>query len=156
MVGLLLKLRWMTVVIAVFCAIHALAFIGIGVMRGIEGYRMILAGPPWPDLPPGVQLGKSVDAFLLGMVFLVVSIGVTTLFLARPNSSDLESVPAWMRVRNLAELKFLIWEAILAALVVACVEVLVVSVEHPAWTALVLPAAVLVLAAGLFLARKAH
>lgn len=157
MVGLLLKLRWLAVVIALFCALHAAAFIVIGIQRGIVGYHMILQGPPWTgEEPPGMVLGKSVDAFLMSMVFFVVSIGVTTLFLAKAGSRDLESIPAWMRVKDLAELKFLIWEAILAALVVASIEGLVVAGRDITWTTLIVPLAVLILAAGLFLARKAH
>jgi uncharacterized membrane protein YqhA len=157
MVGLILRLRWLAVVIALFSALHAVAFIAIGIVRGVMGYRIILEGPPWEgDHAPGLHLARSVDAFLLAMVFFVFSIGVTALFLARIGSPALESVPEWMRVRNLSELKFLIWEAILAALVVASVESFVAPGHVLTWNALILPVAILVLALGLFLARKAH
>jgi uncharacterized membrane protein YqhA len=157
MVGFLLKLRWLAVVVALVSGVHSVAFVAMGVLRGIEGYRLILQGPPWAgEQTPGIHLAKSVDAFLLAMVFFVFSIGITTLFVARPGSAALESIPDWMRVRSLSELKFLIWEAILAALVVASVEGFIMSAHEITWTALVLPIAILVLAAGLFLARKAH
>ena len=130
MVGLILKLRWAAVVIALFSAFHAMAFVAIGVVRGIIGYSLIIQGPPWDgDRAPGIQLARSVDAFLLAMVFFVFSIGVLALFLSDRRNSGLESVPEWMRVRNLSELKFLIWEAILVALVVASVESFVVARE---------------------------
>ena len=90
------------------------------------------------------------------MVFFVFSIGVTALFLARTGSASLDSVPEWMRVKSLSELKFLIWEAILAALVVASVESFVVTGHELTWTALILPIGILILATGLFLARQAH
>jgi phosphate starvation-inducible membrane PsiE len=61
-----------------------------------------------------------------------------------------------MRVRNLSELKFLIWEAILAALVVASVESFVVAGHELTWEALILPLGILILALGLFLARRAQ
>ena len=117
---------------------------------------MLFEGPPWEGAhSPGVQLARSIDAFLLSMVFFVFSIGVGTLFLTKADSPGLNAIPAWMRVHDLPELKFLIWEAILAALVVASVEGFVT--EHRLdWTSLVLPLAVLALSAGLFLARRSR
>ena len=156
MVGLILKLRWAAVVIALFSAFHAMAFVAIGVVRGIIGYSLIIQGPPWDgDRAPGIQLARSVDAFLLAMVFFVFSIGVLALFLSDRRNSGLESVPEWMRVRNLSELKFLIWEAILVALVVASVESFVAAGHELTWSALILPTGTLILALGLFLARRA-
>ena len=74
-VGLILKLRWVAVVIALFSALHAIAFVAIGVVRGVIGYSLIVQGPPWDgDRSPGIQLARSVDAFLLAMVFFVFSI----------------------------------------------------------------------------------
>ena len=62
MVGFLLRLRWLAVVIALFGALHATAFIAIGVIRGIDAYRMILHGPPWTgEEMPGVQLARSMS-----------------------------------------------------------------------------------------------
>lgn len=61
-----------------------------------------------------------------------------------------------MRVHDLAELKFLAWEAILAALVVASVAGEVGVVGERSWTMLVLPIATLILAAGLYLTRRSR
>lgn len=156
MIGLILKLRWLAVVIAFFSALHSVAFVAIGIGRGLIGYRLILQGPPWDgDQAPGVHLARSVDAFLLAMVFFVFSIGVLALFLSQANNTAFDSVPQWIRVSNLSELKFLIWEAILVALVVASVENFVASGHELAWTALILPLGILILAIGLFLARRA-
>lgn len=157
MIKLLLNLRWLAVVIALCGALHSIAFIGIGVIRGYQGYRLIFHGPPWNgEEAPGIYIAKSIDAFLLALVFFVFSIGVLELFASQGESEGLGQVPAWMRVKSLSDLKFLIWEAILAALVVASVESLVVSGHEIQWTALIVPIALLVLAAGLFLAKKAH
>jgi uncharacterized membrane protein YqhA len=157
LIGLILKMRWLAVVIAFFSALHSVAFIAIGIVRGVEGYRLILLGPPWDgEMAPGVHLARSVDAFLLAMVFFVFAIGVSALFVARAGSPALNSIPEWMRVKNLSELKFLIWEAILAALVVASVENFVAGGHEVTWTALILPIGILILAVGLYLARLAH
>jgi uncharacterized membrane protein YqhA len=157
MVRLLLNLRWLAVVIALCGALHSLAFIVLGVVRGYEGYKLIFHGPPWSgEESPGIYIAKSIDAFLLAMVFFVFAIGVLELFASHEESEGLAQVPAWMRVKSLSELKFLIWEAILAALVVASVESLIVSSHEIRWTALIVPLALLILAMGLFLAKKAH
>jgi uncharacterized membrane protein YqhA len=157
MVNWLLKLRWLAVVIAFFGALHAIAFVALGVIRGFEGYRLLFHGPPWSgEETPGIYIARSIDTFLLALVFLVFSIGVLELFAAHNDDRGLERVPPWMRVKSLAELKFIIWEAILVALVVASVEGLIASPHDPRWTALVVPIALLILALGLFLAKKAH
>ena len=157
MVKILLHLRWLAVIIALFSALNAMALTGVGIVRAIDGYRILIAGPPWVgENLPGVQLARSIDSFLVAMVFVVFSIGTTTLFLAKAGDHSLDTVPVWMRVKDLAELKFLIWEAILAAIVVASVEGLVMGVHGITWTALILPAATLILAAGLFLARRSR
>ena len=157
MVKLLLNPRWLAVVIALCGALHSLAFVALGVIRGVQGYQLIFHGPPWSgEESPGIYIAKSIDAFLLALVFFVFSIGVLELFASQQESPGLENVPAWMRVKSLSELKFLIWEAILAALVVASVESLVVSSHEIRWTALIVPLALLILAMGLFLAKKAH
>jgi len=155
MMRLLLQLRWLAVVIALFSGLHAVAMVVVGVVRGFEAYRLILAGPPWAEEHrPGIMLAESIDAFLVGMVFIVFSIGTTTLFLARDERA-LANVPAWMRVHDLAELKFIVWEAILAALVVASLGGLVAR-ESMSWATLVMPATVLVLALGLYLTRRSR
>ena len=104
MVGLILKLRWVAVIIALFSGLHAVAFVAIGIVRGIMGYSLIIQGPPWDgDHAPGIQLARSVDAFLLALVFFVFSIGVLALFLSKQGGSSLESVPEWMRVHELMD-----------------------------------------------------
>lgn len=157
MVNWLLKLRWLAVIIAFFGALHAIAFVVLGAIRGFEGYRLIFRGPPWSgEETPGLYIARSIDTFLLAMVFLVFSIGVLELFAAHNDDRGLERVPAWMRVKTLAELKFIIWEAILVALVVASVEGLVAAGHQLTWTALIVPIALLILSAGLYLTKKAH
>jgi len=156
MMRLLLQLRWLAVFIALFSALNSVAMVVVGVARAISAYSVILQGPPWEgEHRPGAMLAESIDAFLIAMVFVVFSIGTITLFLVRDERA-LESIPKWMRVHDLAELKFLVWEAILAALVVASVAGEIGVVGERSWTMLVLPIATLILAAGLFLTRRSR
>ncbi|HET9215430.1 MAG TPA: YqhA family protein [Terriglobia bacterium] len=156
MVRLILKLRWLAAVTAFFAALHAVGFMAIGIARGTIGYRLILEGPPWDgEESPGIHLARSTDSFLIALVFVVFAIGVCTLFLPHRNDPNLESIPGWMRVKSLSELKFLLWEAILLALVIASVEGFVASSRELTWTALILPIAIFILALGLFFAKRA-
>src|SRR5262245_30978011 len=51
MVRLLLKLRYLAIVVSICGALHALAFIALGVIRGFEGYRAIFQGSHAGELP---------------------------------------------------------------------------------------------------------
>src|SRR5262245_36167283 len=104
MLGALLKLRWLAGLIAVFCGLHAVAFVALGIVRGASGYRLIFAGPPWdPEHLPGVEIARSLDAFLIALVFIVFAIGIVELFVVRNDHPGLDMVRAWMRVRSLTE-----------------------------------------------------
>ena len=156
LIAFLLRLRWLAAIVAFMGGLHAVAFVAIGVFRAYEGYRLLVLGPPWEgEHAPGVHIARSIDAFLIAMVFFVFAIGMTILFLVPRDSPGLQAVPEWMRVKSLSELKFLIWEAILVTLVVACVETFMVSGRDLTWTALILPVALLVLSLALFLAKRA-
>jgi uncharacterized membrane protein YqhA len=131
--------------------------VAVGNVRGLHAYGMILAGPPWSgEHRPGIYLAESIDAFLVAMVFIVFSIGTTTLFIAREGDRSLENVPRWMRVGDLVELKYLIWEAILTAMVVAAAAGMIVAGGDPSWAMLILPGAVVLLALGLYLTRRSR
>jgi len=157
MLASLLRLRLLAFVISLFCALNAVAFVAIGVVRAVAGYVGLVHGPPWEGAhAPGVELAKSIDSFLLAMVFFVFSIGVTTLFVARPDSRMLENIPEWMQMKSLSQLKFMLWEAIMATLVVTSVEGFAVSTGELTWTVLLVPGAVLILSLGYFLSRRAH
>ena len=155
MIGMLLRLRYLAAAIAVFCGIDALAFVVLGVVRGFGGYRLIVQGPPWTgERLPGVEIARSLDAFLIALVFIVFAVGVTELFVVPSDDSALAMVPEWMRVKSLTELKFLLWEALLVTLVVGSVESLVVTTHGLTWSALILPGATFILALGLYFSRK--
>ena len=65
---------------------------------------------------PGVQIAESVDALLFSLVLLVLALG--TRQPVPPRERRTRRLPEWMRVKSLTGLKLLLWEAILATLVV--------------------------------------
>lgn len=151
----LLRVRYLAAVVSLLFAVHAIGFLALGVMRTVQAYSLFAQGSHWEgEARPGVHIAEAVDALLFALVMLVLAIGTTTLFLADPADEQRQDLPHWMRVKNLTELKLLLWEAILATLVVASATELVAHSPHLAWTNLLLPTAVLVLSVSYFLLKR--
>ena len=156
MVRSLLRIRYLATAVALVFALHAAGFLALGVLRAVQAYRLFFA----PDglsaeARPGVHIAESVDALLFSLVLLVLSLGTASLFLATSDDTeDKQKLPEWMRVKSLTELKLLLWEAILATLVVAAASGIIAALPHLEWKLLVLPAAILLLSVSYFLLKR--
>ena len=85
-----------------------------------------------PEERPGVHIAESVDALLFSLVLLVLSFGTAGLFLTTTtDTDDKRKLPEWMRIKSLTELKLLLWEAILATLVVAAASSIIAAAASP-------------------------
>ena len=154
MVGFILRFRYLAVVVALMLLLHAIGLLVLGVWRGFHAYQILAQGPTWTGIDrPGIQIAESIDLLLFALVVMVLAVGTASLFLV-PEGKEDRRVPAWMRVSSLSELKLLLWEAILVVLVMASLTSLVSSIEELHWRLLVLPGAIFLLSASLFLARK--
>ena len=151
----LLRIRYLAAIVALVFAVHAVGFLALGLVRGYHAYAL-LAGAEGAGVEgrPGIHFAESVDALLFSLVLLVLALGTATLFLARPGTDDEKSLPEWMRVKSLTELKLLLWEAILATLVVTAATNVIGAMPTVEWKQLVLPAAILVLSVSYFLLKK--
>jgi uncharacterized membrane protein YqhA len=151
----LLRIRYLAAVVALVFAVHAIGFLAVGLLRGYHGYALLLRGEAaGEEARPGFQFAESVDALLFALVMLVLAIGTASLFLTTPGSDAERSLPAWMRVKSLTNLKLLLWEAILATLVVTSATSIIGALHHLEWKHLVLPAVILVLSISYFLLKK--
>ncbi|HEX5029963.1 MAG TPA: YqhA family protein [Candidatus Eisenbacteria bacterium] len=149
----MLKFRYLAVVAVAILLVHALGLLGLAIYRTYEAYRAVFqGGAEAGNIRPGIPIAESVDAALFALVLIVLALGTVSLYLT-PGVSD-PRIPAWMCVRSLSELKTLLWEAILLVLVMAALTSIMANTDHLGWDLLILPVAVLILAAGLFL--KAH
>ena len=153
LIGFVLKFRYVAVVAVVLLLAHALALLGLACWRTYEAYLAVTQGGGEGHARPGIPIAESVDAALFALVLIVLAFGTASLYLGPGDGPD-PRVPAWMRVRNLSELKTLLWEGILLVLVVAALTTIMANTDNMTWDLLILPAAVLVLAAGLFLKTK--
>jgi hypothetical protein len=89
---------------------------------------------------------------------MILALGVAKLFLLPRGAAavDEDSLPSWLRIDSFNELKVLLWESILMALVIIALSALTAGLlEKLEWTALVLPAAIALLALSLYLMKRA-
>ncbi len=155
MVRSLLRIRYLAAAVALVFALHAAGFLALGVLRAVQAYRLFFTpGGLRPEARPGVHIAESVDALLFSLVLLVLSLGTASLFLTRADTEDRQKLPEGMRVKSLTELKLLLWEAILATLVVAAASGIIAALPNLEWKLLVLPMAILVLSVSYFLLKR--
>ena len=158
MLAQLLKIRYIAIVVVILAILHALAFLFLGVRIALHAYRLILAGAhEGENVRPGLELLHSLDFLLIALVLLILGLGVAKLFLLPPQTAHRPyALPTWLRMETFSDLKVLLWETILTALVVFGLPTLsadlVVRLEP---SALVLPGAILLLALGLFFMKRA-
>lgn len=154
MVGFILRFRYLAVVVALMLLIHAIGLLALGVMRAIEAYQMLAQGPSFTGTDrPGIPIAESIDLLLFSLILVVLAVGTSSLFLSPDGSAD-RRIPGWMRVSSLSELKLLLWQAILVVLVMAALTSLVTHIEELHWELLVLPCAIFLLSASLYVAMK--
>jgi len=151
----LLRIRYLAAIVAMVFALHAAGFLVLGVLRAVQAYRLFFEPEGLgPDARPGVHIAESVDSLLFSLVLLVLALGTASLFLTTTDNDEKTNLPEGMRVKSLTELKLLLWEAILATLVVAAASGIIAALPHVEWKLLVLPAAILVLSVSYFLLKR--
>jgi uncharacterized membrane protein YqhA len=151
----LLRARYLAVVVVFVFLIHALGLIAVGTLRGFQAYRLMISGEEWAGADrPGIHIAESVDALLFSLILFVLAMGTASLFLTNEGDGNERRIPAWMRVHNLSGLKMLLWEAILMTLVVQTLVGFISEMENLRWQLLILPTAILILSAGLYLTKR--
>ncbi len=146
--------RIITTIIVIITMVNAFAFVGIGVFLSAIGIIEIFTKGLESEARPGLKILGSLDMFLIGLVFLIFAIGISKLF--HPDSDKLlsGSLPPWLNLHSFAELKLILWEAILTTLVVIFVSDVVRHGEKLDWTILLIPVSIILLSASIFVLRK--
>ena len=94
---------------------------------------------------PVVGLVGVIDYFLIAFVFLILSIGFARLFLNDSQFFNGISLD-WFEVRDLNDLKLILWHTILLAMVVAFGASIVSMDTIENWKVIIMPASILLLA----------
>ena len=151
----LLRIRYLAAVVSLVFAVHAIGFLALGIVRGYHAYASFVQVERASGAErPGLHFAESVDALLFALVMLVLSLGTASLFLTGTGTDAQRNLPEWMRMRSLTDLKLLLWEAILATLVVSAASSVISAMPHLEWKHLVLPVVILALSISYFLLKK--
>src|SRR5262249_44994417 len=141
----LLKIRYIAVVVVILSILHSIAFLFLGGRIAFHAYHLIITGShAGENVRPGLEILHSLDFLLISLVLLILGLGVAKLFLLPPPAPGRTyALPTWLNMKTFSDLKVLLWETILTALVVFGLPTLSSDLAGTlAWTALVLPAAI--------------
>jgi uncharacterized membrane protein YqhA len=153
----LLKLRYLAVVVVLVAILHGLTFLFLGLRTAWEAYAYVFTGhEPAPGKQPVLELLHALDFVLVALVMIILALGVAKLFLS-DDASDKAGLPRWLHIETFVDLKVLLWETILMALLIIGLSALTSGVlgSKLDWNALVMPAAILLLALSLYFMKRA-
>jgi uncharacterized membrane protein YqhA len=152
--GHLLKARYFAAVVVLVSILHSLTFLIMGTRIALRTYWHVLRGAPPEEgkVGPGVELLHSLDYLLVALVLMILALAVARLFLFARTAS----VPAWLDVDSFSDLKYLLWETILTALLIIGLSLLATGMnDRLTWSALIIPTAILLLSVSLYFMKRA-
>ena len=146
MLRVLLLLRFLMLAASLGALIGALLMRGLAGSKLAHGVGSLLSGHLDPREVTTSVMG-AIDALLFGVVLMIFALAIAFGFVFEPQAGL--RVPAWMRPQGVGELKRTLVEVILVYLVVDFAIDVSLQDSHAAWTNLVVPVAVLLIAAAL-------
>ena len=152
-VKLLGKFRYLFVIAVFFLLINSVIFLIAGAVECIRGYiEFTQAGFTTSEtLRPGTHLLEGLDFFVSALVFMIFGLGLGQLFLFDKDSAIY--LPRGIRIDSLKELKIILWETILVALVIFCVTHLLKN-DLTSWDIVPFPVIILILSLALYLFKS--
>ena len=123
--------------------INFMTTVGVGVYKTIHGLTILYTEGMTGR--PGLELVESLDIFMIGLVFLIISLGFMKLFLPEFSWFKKFDLP-WLKINDFFDLKQVVWYALLLTLLITFGTRLVKSDGQWEWNLLVVPAAVLLFA----------
>lgn len=146
MISLFLSLRYIMVFasIGVFAGALLVFWEGLLILR--DAFMYVRTDP---DTSVIAAVLSSTDKFLFGIVLIIFAYAITFGFVVDLSPATRRKVPAWMILNTVAELKHLFFQVIILYLVVHFATVVAETKGMLDWNGLVLPAAVLLLAAAM-------
>jgi uncharacterized membrane protein YqhA len=152
------SLRFVSIiaVIALFAG-SVLMFLS-GALHTLDAYAIFFFGRSVATLPGHLSQGtaasvvliQAVDAFLFALVLLIFSYGVYTLFVHRAEGESTATLPRWLQIESISQLKTILVQVIIVILAVNLLEyVVMVGSESLKWEVLIIPASMIALALSL-------
>jgi uncharacterized membrane protein YqhA len=103
---------------------------------------------------PTALVLEAMDSFLFAVVLTIFAYGIATGFVFHLTAEQKSTLPDWMKIDGINELKHTLAEVVLIILIVTFTKQVVAADPPLSWTYLILPLAVLMLAGALWLLRR--
>ena len=146
MLTVLLSLRYIMALASVGVVAAAFLMFWEGLARIWQAFIYVRTHPDQVIITAVLQ---GVDKLLFGIVLVIFGCAITVGFVIDRSSSLRKELPSWMMIEGVAELKNLFFQMIILYLVVHFVTLVAETTELPDWNALVLPIAIVLLAAAM-------
>ena len=133
--------------------------IAVMFLGGSDGLNLLVEihGPESSMSGVVLLVMNSIDLFLFALVLLIFSYGIYELFIRDIPADKAEEYPSWFRIRSIGQLKNHLLQVIITILAVQFLEYVIVhGVKTMTWEALVLPAAIILLAAAVYFMHAGH
>lgn len=120
--------RFFTVLAVIGSLAASVLMLFLGVYNVYSAFRYGLANPSGDETTPFatgaiISVIESLDRFLIGIVLLYFAYGVYSLFIHPEEAEEELALPAWLRVRQIGQLKQVVAELILVVLFVLFLRV---------------------------------
>jgi uncharacterized membrane protein YqhA len=126
-------------VISLTMFVNFLFTAAMGVYRSFHAFYVLYNGGP--EAKPGIEILESLDLFLVGLVFLILSFGFMKLFYPEFSWFHKINLP-WLKVEDFIQLKQLTWNAMLLTLLIIFGAQVIRSNRQLDWTLLIIPVSV--------------
>ncbi len=150
-----LSFRYMSYVAVATSVFGAGLMFVLAVMKTVKAYIVFLRDPAALLGDKSTVFNESValvvqsiDAFMIGMVFMMFAYGVATLFIAKIELPE-GHVFRWVKVSSMNHLKVILGEMIIIVLFVKFLEVILLNASELTFEMLVLPVGIVLLALAL-------
>jgi uncharacterized membrane protein YqhA len=149
-----LSLRFVMLIASVGAAIGALLMFWEGVAEMTKAALALVSGDDRETVITWIMRGT--DAFLFGIVLVIFAYAVALGFVLDPALRDHESLPTWMRVGSVSELKDALVEVILLYLLVDFATDWPQTEGELSWSILAKPLSILAIAAAFGIFSRRH
>jgi len=145
MIAVLLSLRYVMALASVGVIAASFLMFWEGLLTIWDAFAYIRTDP---DQAVVTAVLQGTDKLLFGIVLVIFGCAITVGFVISPSSR--KQLPEWMVIEDIAELKNLFFQMIILYLVVHFVTLVAETADAmPQWNALVLPVAIVLLAAAM-------
>ena len=149
MVRYLLSLRLLMLIACLGAFLGAVLMFGLAGAKLAHGVEALWMGGFEQAGEVSAAVMGATDAFLFGVVLIIFAFAIAFGFVLQVGSKMRESIPDWMQIENVSELKHILVEVIIVYLVVDYATDLATGSDVLAWLTLVKPIAVLLIASAL-------